>query len=107
MTAPLRVLKNKTIHTIFVKGQNGLPLHAEDRLSSYPTKGIHPLHLIKMLPFSEGLIEGVHYSFYGEVWSIIISPIENKSLSFLKLYICYFVHNDCMKDKEKPLLQNG
>lgn len=42
MTAPLRVLKNKTIHTIFVKGQNGLPLHAEDRLSSYPTKVRYP-----------------------------------------------------------------
>ena len=41
MTAPLRVLKNKTIHTIFVKGQNGLPLH--------------PLHLIKMLPFLQRL----------------------------------------------------
>ncbi|SPT98572.1 Uncharacterised protein [Lysinibacillus capsici] len=41
MTAPLRVLKNKALHTIFVKGEDGLPLHT--------------LNLIKMLPFLQRL----------------------------------------------------
>ncbi|MCS5503713.1 hypothetical protein NY607_21630 [Lysinibacillus sp. A4] len=42
MTAPLRVLKNKALHTIFVKGEDGLPLHTGDRLSRYPTEVRYP-----------------------------------------------------------------
>lgn len=42
MIAPLRVLKNKTIHTIFVKGEDGVRLHAGARLSRNPTEVRYP-----------------------------------------------------------------